>query len=31
MNWQKIMYIPQMGSQSPNIFHQASMLFIGLN
>lgn len=26
-----MMYILEMGSQSPNIFHQASMLLIGLN
>lgn len=26
-----MMYVLEMGSQSPNIFHQASMLLIGLN
>lgn len=31
MNWKKIMYIPQMSSQGPTIFHQANMLLIGLS
>lgn len=26
-----MMYVLEMGSQSPSIFHQASMLLIGLN